>query len=410
MQTIRKLSLATQIFIAMILGSICGFIVGPSAQAIGFVGTIWLNMIKMFIVPVVVCLLVKGISSMDSPKTLGRIGIKFVLFYGATTVFASVLGILAAKIFQPGIGFVFQQTGEVAEVAEFPGFGEFMTSLVSGNIFKSFTDANVVQVLVIAIIIGVALVFMDEEKRRPVQDWFSSMSDLFMKIIGLVMTLAPIGVFCLMASAMGTYGVGFIGSMSKLLVVFYLSCGVHFFAVYVLLLWMCTKISPLRFLRLSSETFVTAVSTCSSAATIPVNLMVARDKFDVNEKISNFSIPFGAQFNQDGGAILSALVMVFCTQAMGLEFSIAHLFNLVILTTIVTSGSTGLPGGGIMRLMVVAAAMNLPLEIIAMIGACYRLFDMGTTSMSVMGDLSATIIVDYYEKKREQKIQHKAIV
>ena len=127
----------------------------------------------------------------------------------------------------------------------------------------------------------------------------------------------------------------------------------------------------------------------------------------MDESISNFSIPLGSSFNQDGGAVLSSVVMLFCAQAIGMSFSFGQLFNILILTVIVTCGSSGVPGGGIMRLMVVAAAMNLPLEIVAMVGAFYRLFDMGTTSMSVMGDLSATVVVDRWEKKRAARLAAK---
>lgn len=400
MERFKKISLATKIFIAMILGSIFGFIAGPWAQNIEFIGTIWLNMIKMFIVPVVVCLMVKGIASMDNPKTLGRVGVKAIAFYMFTTVFATLLGLVVVELFKPGVGFQFQENVDVGEVSEFPGFGSFMVSLFSGNIFQSFTEASMMQVLVIAIILGVAAVFMSGDSRASVVQWFSGMADLMMSVINLSMHLAPIGVFCLMASAMGTYGLGFLGNMSKLLVTFYVGCVLQFFLIYLVLLWAITRVSPIEFLKKGSETFVTAVSTCSSAATIPVNLMVAKDKFHTDDAIANFMIPLGANMNQDGGAILSSVVMVFCAQALGMEFTIGQLFNIVILTTIVTSGSSGVPGGGIMRLMVVAAAMNLPLEIIAMVGAFYRLFDMGTTSMSVMGDLSATVIIDFLEKKK----------
>lgn len=217
------------------------------------------------------------------------------------------------------------------------------------------------------------------------------------------MKFAPIGVFCLMAAAMGTYGINFIGSMSKLLIVFYLGCVVHFVAVYMLFLWAMTGITPWEFFKKGFETFSMAISTCSSAATVPVNLKVAQENFGVSEAIAGFSIPLGSSMNQDGGAILGGVVMLFCAQAIGLELTFGQIFNIVILNTLVTSGSSGVPGGGIMRLMVVASAVGLPLEIIALIGGFYRLFDMGTTSMSVMGDLSATVVIDRWEKKRQAK-------
>ena len=401
----KKMSLATQTMLAMVLGAVVGMIVGEHAVKIQFIGTVWLNMVKMFLVPTVVCMLVRGISSMDSPKTLGRIGVRVVAFYLVTTVIAAVLGIVVGKVFQPGVGFVFQQAETTTEVAELPTLQAFVLSLFSENIFNSYSSADMLKVLVSSIIIGVGIVFMPEEKRKPVREWFSSMADLVMSIIGISMKFAPVGVFCLMAAAMGKYGVNFIGSMSKLLITFYMGCLLHFLGVYTLFLWVATGITPLDFIKRGFETFSMAVSTCSSAATVPVNLKVAEEKFGVSDAIAGFSIPLGSTMNQDGGAILGGVVMLFCAQAIGIDLTFGQIFNIVILNTLVTSGSSGVPGGGIMRLMVVAAAMNLPLEIIALIGGFYRLFDMGTTSMSVMGDLSATVVIDHWEKKRLKKEQ-----
>ena len=398
---INKMSLASKTLIAMVLGALLGFAIGGTATKIEFIGTIWLNMIKMFLVPIVVFMIIRGIASMDSPKKLGRIGLRVIVFYLVTTVLAAVLGIVVGEVMQPGVGFVFQQaTTDASKVSSIPTLAKFLTSLFSSNIFASYSSADMLKVLVSAIIMGVGIVFMPEEKRKPVRDWFTSMADMMMSIIGIAMQLAPIGVFCLMAAAMGKYGIGFLGNMSKLLVTFYAGCLIHFLCVYCIFLWATTGITPLEFVKKGMPTLTTAVSTCSSAATVPVNLRVAEENFGVDDAISGFSIPLGSSMNQDGGAILGGVVMLFCAQAMGIELTFGQIFNIVVLNTLVTSGSAGVPGGGIMRLMVVAAAMNLPLEIIGIIGGFYRLFDMGTTSMSVMGDLSATIVIDRWEKKR----------
>ncbi len=285
-------------------------------------------------------------------------------------------------------------------------YGDFLVGLISGNMFVSFEKANMMQILFIAIILGVSIVMIPKQDTREyLHNLFSKISEMCLSVIHLSMILAPIGVFCLMAAAMGKYGLGFIGTMGKLLATFYVGCFLHFALIYCVLLWLFTGITPLTFIKKGMDTFVTAVSTCSSAATVPVNIRVAIENFKVNENIANFALPLGSSFNQDGGAVLSSVVMLFCAQAIGMQFSFGQLFNILLLTVVVTCGSSGVPGGGIMRLLVVASAMNLPLEIIAMIGGFYRLFDMGTTSMSVMGDLSATVLIDQLEKKREAKLK-----
>ena len=402
MKSGKKVSLIMQILIAMVLGVIVGVIWGKGASCIQFIGTVWLNIIKMFIVPVVICMVVRGVSSLDSPKDLGRIGLRVIAFYVITNVFALGIGILTTVVLKPGIGFVFEAMTTEAVDTTLPTVSSFVTGLFSTNIFATFSSGDMLQCLVIALLIGVAIVFMGE-KGKPVADWFSNMADLCMALMDLAMRIAPVGVFCLMASAMGTYGSAFLGSMAKLIGTFYLGCLLHWLLVYALFLWINTGINPITFAKKAFATIATAVSTCSSAATVPTNLKVAKENFNVSESVANFAIPLGANMNQDGMAILIAAVMLFCAQSVGMTLTLSQIINMVVVATIVTSGSPGVPGGGISRLMIVAATMGLPLEIIAMISAFYRCFDMGTTTMSVMGDLSASIVIDRWEKRQHKR-------
>ena len=402
MKSGKKVSLIMQILIAMVLGVIVGVIWGKGASCIQVIGTVWLNIIKMFIVPVVICMVVRGVSSLDSPKALGRIGLRVVAFYVITNVFALGIGILTTFVLKPGIGFVFEAMTTETVDTTLPTVSSFVTGLFSTNIFATFSSGDMLQCLVIALLIGVAIVFMGE-KGKPVAAWFSNMADLCMALMDLAMRIAPVGVFCLMVSAMGTYGSAFLGSMAKLIGTFYLGCLLHWLLVYALFLWINTGINPITFVEKAFATIATAVSTCSSAATVPTNLKVAKENFNVSESVANFAIPLGANMNQDGMAILIAAVMLFCAQSVGMTLTLSQIINMVVVATIVTSGSPGVPGGGISRLMIVAATMGLPLEIIAMISAFYRCFDMGTTTMSVMGDLSASIVIDRWEKKAAQK-------
>ena len=402
MKSGKKVSLIMQILIAMVLGVIVGVIWGKGASCIQFIGTVWLNIIKMFIVPVVICMVVRGVSSLDSQKALGRIGLRVVAFYVITNVFALGIGILTTFVLKPGIGFVFEAMTTETVDTTLPTVSSFVTGLFSTNIFATFSSGDMLQCLVIALLIGVAIVFMGE-KGKPVAAWFSNMADLCMALMDLAMRIAPVGVFCLMVSAMGTYGSAFLGSMAKLIGTFYLGCLLHWLLVYALFLWINTGINPITFVEKAFATIATAVSTCSSAATVPTNLKVAKENFNVSESVANFAIPLGANMNQDGMAILIAAVMLFCAQSVGMTLTLSQIINMVVVATIVTSGSPGVPGGGISRLMIVAATMGLPLEIIAMISAFYRCFDMGTTTMSVMGDLSASIVIDRWEKKAAQK-------
>lgn len=164
--TKKKMSLATKILIAMVLGAIAGFVIGEPATKIEFVGTIWLNIIKMIMVPTVVCMIVKGISSMDNPKKLGRISLEIVIFYVVTTVIATLIGMLVAEVFQPGIGFQFSEGTDPGEVSEISSFGNFMVSLFSSNMFSSFANANMMQILIIAVLLGLAIVLIPNKETR----------------------------------------------------------------------------------------------------------------------------------------------------------------------------------------------------------------------------------------------------
>lgn len=396
----KKLSDVTLMVIAMLLGSAVGLFVGKPAAALGFIGDIWLNMMKMFLVPIVVCMLVKGISSMDSPEELGRIGIKIVLFYVFTTVVAGAVGIGITSIIKPGSGFVYETAAEAVEISGMPSVAGFFTSMFSKNIFASFSNADMMQVVIISCIIGVAIVMLPEGKREPVRDWFIAMSDLVMSIIKICLKVAPIGVFCLMASSLGSYGIGLLVTIAKILGVFYLCCALHLIIVYCMLLWGFTGINPVEFLKTAFPTLATAASTCSSNAVIPVSMDVATKGFGCDDSVAGLGIPLGATINKDGVAILCGVVLIFSGQAMGIPLTMSMILNILFVTTLVTSAGSGVPGGGLMNLMIVGAAIGMPLDIVIMVGGFYRFFDMGTTSMNCLGDVSATVIIDRLEKRR----------
>lgn len=403
----KKISDITLILIAMLLGSFAGIIVGEPASHIGFIGDIWLNLMKMFLVPIVVCMLVKGISSMDSPEALGRIGIKIMAFYIVTTICAGVLGIGVTSLLNPGSGFHYEAATEEIVVNDMPTVANFFKSMFSSNIFATFSAGDMMQVVIISCIIGVAIVLLPEEKREPVRNWFVAMSDLVMSIINIALKLAPIGVFCLMASSLGKYGIGLLVTIGKILGTFYLCCAMHLIVVYCLLLWLLTGINPVSFLKKAFGTFATAASTCSSNAVIPVSMEVATKNFGCNESVAGLGIPLGATVNKDGVAILCGVVLIFSGQAMGIPLSVPQILNILFVTTLVTSAGSGVPGGGLMNLMIVGTAIGMPLDIVLMVGGFYRFFDMGTTSMNCLGDMSATVIVDRLEKRRAAKMERK---
>lgn len=403
MAKIMKMNGATQMVVAMVLGSLVGIIVGKPAAAIGFIGDMWLNLMKMFLVPIVVCMLVRGISSMDDPKMLGRLGIRFSIFYMCTTAFAASLAVFSTKFLNLGVGFNYQAADSTAKIKDLPSVAQFFTSMFSTNIFKSFSSGDMMQVLVISCFIGVAIVLLPPEKREPVKAWFNSMTDLMLSIINIALKLAPYGVFCLMAATLGTHGVGLLLTIAQILGAFYGVCILQTILIYCLLLTLFTGITPWSFLKRAFPVFITAVSTCSSSAVIPVAMEVCEKDFHTLQPVSSLGIPLGATVNKDGVALLCGVVLIFSANAMGMQLTTGQIVNLIFATTLVTSAGSGVPGGGLMNLMIVATAVGMPLDIVVMVGGFYRFFDMGTTSINCLGTLSGTVLVDGVEKKHMAK-------
>jgi len=211
-----------------------------------------------------------------------------------------------------------------------------------------------------------------------------------------------------MASSMGQNGLGALSSIGKMLGTFFLCCLIQVLIVNMGFLWITTRISPIAFLKKSSQVWLAAIATCSSIAVIPVNLE-ACDKFKVSNKISSFTIPFGVSFNQDGTAILFVVTILFSAQAIGMHLGLLELIRIIIICVLTTMGGGGIPGSGIIKLMVASAACGMPLEIVAIVAAFYRFFDMGTTTMCCVNDLSCTIIIDEFENRRNSKLAKVAV-
>ncbi|MDY3869004.1 MAG: dicarboxylate/amino acid:cation symporter [Pyramidobacter sp.] len=397
----KKVSLTTQVFVAMILGFIAGLLWGRTMVQLGFIGDIWLNCIKMIVVPMVICTIVTGIISQDSLSSLKRVSTRIIAYFVVTTMLACVVGIVTSTVLQPGklANFAGMATAQIKGNANITLAG-FLKGLFSTNMFKTFSDGNIVQTLVISMLLGIAILrIKNEEHKATMKRCFNSFSSMIFSLIGMIMQVSPIGVFFLMGSSFGKYGAGIFTSMAVLVGTYYLSCLLHVLIVYGGLLMIFTGINPFKFLKESAEVWIYTMSTCSSIATIPVNMKTAREKFSVPDSISGFTIPLGSQMNSDGSVLLYACVILFISQMVGQPMSLPQLLNVIFISTIMSMGGGGIPGSGIVKLMVVVQSVGLPIEVVGVIAAFYRLFDMGTTTNNCLGDLVGTIIVSRGEEK-----------
>lgn len=404
MKSIQNMSLATQIFIAMILGSIAGLLFGDTMVQLAFIGDIWLNCIKMIVVPMVVCTIVTGIISQEQPGALKRVSVRIISYYVITTVLACIVGLTVASLIQPGqyANFGGLATQEISGGAANLTFSGFLKSLFSTNMFKSFSDGNIVQTLIIAILLGIAILRMKNDKTRSVmKDFFQASSEMVFSLIGMVMKVSPIGVFFLMGNSFGKYGAGIFTSMAILVGTYYLACLAHVFIVYGGFLGVFAHLNIFKFVKNSAELWIYTISTCSSIAAIPVNIRVAKEKYNIPERISGFTVPLGSQMNTDGSVLLYGCVILFISQMIGQDMTLMQLINVIFVSTIMSMGGGGIPGSGIVKLMIVVQAVGLPIEIVGVIAAFYHLFDMGTTTNNCLGDLVGTVIVGKAEERYE---------
>lgn len=269
-------------------------------------------------------------------------------------------------------------------------------------------NGNILQTLVIAIIVGIAILLMKEgEARSGMIKAINVFNEFVGSWISLVMKVSPIGILFLMGAAFGEYGLDIFKSMAALAGTFYLACLAQVLLVYGTALFIVTRINPFRFLKDSAALLSCTLATCSSIASIPVNMKTAKEKFNVPDSISSFTIPLGSQLNADGCAIFDACLVIFIAQTVGVTIGFGPLVQTVLTATLLSMGGNGIPGSGIVKTLVLVQALGLPVELVGIVAAFYRVFDMGMTTNNCLGDLVGTVIVSRLESRREAKAASK---
>ena len=393
----KKTSLLVKLLGAMIIGAILGILFGEKITVIKPLGTIFLNLLKMAALPLIVVNLIAGISALDDPKNFGRIGGKIMVYYFVTTTVAICMGLFVGTVFKPGVGF--ELSGEYnGAISEIPSLGQTIVNLIPSNIFAALSNGTFDQIVVFSAFVGVAILFMPQEQRKPIARGVTLLANLFNKLVGIIMGYAPIGICALIACTVGTYGAQLFGFLAKYLGASYTAVLLHI-CVYCILLFVFTHMNTIRFIKKASPLIVTALGTSSSLAYVPVNLQCA-DDLEVPRSISSFTLPLGSQINKDGNGIMLAITSLFAAQCVNAPLSIGVLLRVILISLILTTGAGGVPGGGIVSIAIVVEAFGLPLEVVALVSGIFSLIDMGYTMMNCLGDLVGTVIVSNSEKKR----------
>ncbi|KVX02326.1 sodium:dicarboxylate symporter [Shewanella frigidimarina] len=366
------------------------------------IGTIFISSLKMLVVPLVFISLVCGTCSLSDPSKLGRLGGKTISFYLFTTAIALTIAILAAVLIHPGNASL---AGNVLEYSakDAPSLSEVIINIVPTNPMQAMSEGNMLQIILFAVVFGFAISHIGERGTR-VASFFNDLNDVIMRVVTLIMQLAPYGVFALMATLSLTLGLETFGSVVKY---FFLVVAVLFIqglVVYPTLLKLFSGLSPLMFLRKIRDVQLFAFSTASSNATLPVTIETAEHRMGVDNKIASFTLPLGATLNMDGTAIMQGVATVFIAQVFGIELSIMDYATVVVTATLASIGTAGVPGVGLIMLAMVLNQVGLPVEGIALIIGVDRMLDMIRTAVNVTGDAVATVIIAKSEGEFNEEV------
>lgn len=414
-----------QIIIGLVLGLIWGLVASVggfsefTADYIMPFGTIFINLLKLIAVPLVLASLIVGVTSLNDTAQLSRMGGKTVGIYIVTTMFAITIGLTVVNVLQPGdfLPAETQQqmmssyqdniegsTESAREVMERSPL-TFFVDIVPENFFASASDnGNMLQVVFVAILLGIGIIQIPKEKGRPLVNFFDSLNDVIIKIVDLIMLLAPYGVFALMAGVIVdlagddlTQALDLLGALGWYTAAVLIGLILHVLIVYASLFKLFSNMKFRDFFKAMQPAILLGFSTSSSSATLPVTMERAENNLGVDEEVSSFVLPIGATINMDGTSLYQAVAAVFIAQALGLDLSIAQQLTIVLTATLASVGAAGVPGAGIIMLVIVLEAIQVPVEGIALILGVDRILDMCRTAVNITGDAAVSVAVAHTE-------------
>ncbi len=392
-----KMGLATQMAIGMVLGVIAGLLAPMlNIDAAWFkpFGQLFINLVRMVVVPLVLATLVAGAASVSDISRLGRVAVKTLLFFVVGTGIAVVFGLAMSDIFHPGMGVNIAIDSAQAKDVTPPSLVEVLMNIVPVNPIDALARGNMLQIIFFAVLFGFAL-SMCGQKALPVAQFFNGFAEVMIKLTGIVMLYAPIGVFALIAFTVAAQGLAVLIPLIKLIVLMYAAS----IMLILLFYFPCLKfsgISPRKFLKGFSEPMMTAFSTCSSAAALSSTL-VSVEEMGASRPVASFAIPLGNTINMDGTAIYMGLVTIFAAELFGIPMPFDKQLSVVFMALLASVGTIGVPGSGMIMITMIFTQVGIPLEAVAIVAGVDRILDMARTTVNVMGDATAAIFVSKLE-------------
>ena len=392
-----RMSLPTQMAIGMVLGIAAGAL----TQAMGLdpswykpVGQLFINLVRMVVVPLVLTTLVAGAASVGDVSKLGRVAGKTLAYYLVTTAVAVVIGLVLANIFQPGSGLSISTEGLKAKEVAPPTLIDVFLNIVPINPIEALSKGNMLQIIFFALLFGFGLSVIGD-KGKQVLHFFDGAADVMIKVTGFVMLYAPIGVFGLMAYTVSMHGLSVLLPLIKLVLVMYLACILQILIVYL----PCVKVTgltPSRFLKGLASPMMIAFTTCSSAAALSTTLLSVQ-KLGASRSVSTFSIPLGNTINMDGAAIYMGIAAIFAAEVYGIPMPLDRQLTVILLAVLASIGSMGVPGAALIMITMVFTQVGIPLEAIALVAGVDRIMDMARTTINVLGDATGALFVSKLE-------------
>lgn len=390
----KKSSLTRNIFIALISAIVLGLLLQSKAQMLNAyikpIGDIFLNLIKFIVTPIVFFSIIGGIISMRDVRKVGEVGIFTILYYFFTTSFALVIGLGFGNIFKRIFPLIGTSNLEY-EVQNKVSFVDTLVNIFPKNFLAPMYEANMLQIIVGAIIIGLSILVIDKLRQEKAIDAVNLLNEIFMKAMELILGLSPIGVFCLLLPVIAENGPKIIGSLASVLLVAYLAYLLHGLIVYSFTVKTMAGMSPKEFFKGMLPAIMFAFSSASSVGTLPINIKCCED-LGADKDVTSFVLPLGATINMDGTAIYQGVCAIFIASCYGIDLNLGQMLTIVLTATLASIGTAGVPGSGMIMLAMVLQSVNLPVEGIALVAGIDRIFDMGRTTLNITGDATAAII------------------
>ena len=412
------MGLTTKIFVALILGAIFGMVLHyavPSGHikdnilvdgVLYIVGQGFIRLMKMLVVPLVFCSIVCGSMAIGDTKKLGTVGVRTLAFYLATTALAICVALAMGNLLDPGVGLDMTKiSANAAEVQtmESTSMAQTILNIIPDNPIGSLATGNMLQIIVFALIVGIILAKLGE-KTETVGNFFSQFNDIMMEMTMMVMSLAPIGVFCLISRTFAGIGFSAFLPLAKYMIGVLLALCVQCFVVYLGLLKLFSGLNPIKFIKNFFPVMAFAFSTATSNATIPMSIDTLAKKMGVSKRISSFTIPLGATINMDGTAIMQGVAVVFAAQAFGIVLTPTDYVTVIGTATLASIGTAGVPSVGLVTLTMVFNSVGLPVEAIGLIMGIDRILDMARTAVNITGDAVCTTIVAHQNNAIDKEV------